>query len=311
MGPHDKLFRTLLKNPRFAEALLREKLPRTFARNLLGPPELLSEHFIDKKLKTHVADAVLRARLRGGKEFFVYVIIEHKRQEKPGDLLQLAGYLVDVYRWLLKKHGAPLPPVIPLIIYNGSKPWRGPVEFRQLLDKRAYGWRDTLNFKVKVLDVGRLSIQRLATDAELKKGLLVMKTPAVPLDEVAEVFTAVLRATRGDTDLRQLAYHYYDEVLSADAVSLVGTAGVQYQQTEEPMMQTWSQQWLKQGEKRGEKRGARAGSERALRTFLKARFGELPPGADSRLKRASLATLERLTVKAATAKSAAAVFQDD
>lgn len=101
---------------------------------IAGPPEVLSEHFIDKKLKTRIADAVLRAPLKGGGELVVYVIVEHKREEAAEDLLQVGQYVLDLYRWLLAKHGVPMPPVVPLIIYNGRVPWRGARSFHELID---------------------------------------------------------------------------------------------------------------------------------------------------------------------------------
>ena len=126
MGPHDKAFRALMQEEGAAEALLRERLPRATVRRFAGPPEALPESFVDEALRASVADLLLRVPLRGGEETFVYVLLEHKRTDEGAVMIQLLRYLTLIYERLARTHrGKALPPVVPLIVYNGDRPWRG------------------------------------------------------------------------------------------------------------------------------------------------------------------------------------------
>ena len=79
VGAHDKAFRKLMKEKGVADALLRERLPRALVRRFAGPPQLLSESFVDDRLKGAFADVVIRVPLRGGDDAYVYCLVEHKR----------------------------------------------------------------------------------------------------------------------------------------------------------------------------------------------------------------------------------------
>ena len=50
MGTHDKAFKKLLKERGAAEALLRERLPPSLVARFAGPPEHVSESFVDDAL---------------------------------------------------------------------------------------------------------------------------------------------------------------------------------------------------------------------------------------------------------------------
>lgn len=256
-------------------------------------------------MKTRIADAVLRAPLKGGGSLVVYVIVEHKREEGAEDLLQVAQYVLDVHRWLLAKHGLPMPPVVPLILYNGREPWRGARSFHALIEgPRA----DTLNFTATVIDVARLSNASIAQARDLRQGLLTLKTPAVPLEDIERTMTELLRSTRGDDDSRELAFEYLEHALPIEAHLLAEAAQKKYKQREEPTMPTWSQTIRKDAMAAGERLGKREATEEAVRTVLASRFGELPRRVDTRLKRARLATLQKLLREVATVSSADELF---
>jgi hypothetical protein len=65
-----------------------------------------------------------------------------------------------------------------------------------------------------------------------------------------------------------------------------------------------------EGRKAGRQEGRKAGEQALVRKLLTLRFGKLPPDAEQRLKRASLAELERWAERVLTARNLAAVLAD-
>ncbi len=63
-NPHDRFFRALLERPNTAGALLRERLPRAFAEQLVGEPTLVEGTFIDDRMRQAQCDRLYRVQLR-------------------------------------------------------------------------------------------------------------------------------------------------------------------------------------------------------------------------------------------------------
>ena len=54
------------------------------------------------------------------------VMLEFQSRDDPGMALRVLEYTAMLYRELLREDwgGAPLPPVLPVVLYNGHRPWR-------------------------------------------------------------------------------------------------------------------------------------------------------------------------------------------
>jgi hypothetical protein len=77
-SPHDQSYRALLDRPNAAGALLRERLPKELADQIIGDSTLVEGSFIDEGMRRSQCDRLYRVHLRSGGEAFVYFLIEHK-----------------------------------------------------------------------------------------------------------------------------------------------------------------------------------------------------------------------------------------
>ena len=75
------------------------------------------------------SDLLLKFRLASGASAFAYLLAEHKSTPDPGLPLQLASYMVRIW----KRHAGAyaerlraLPPIIPVVVYTATRtgPWR-------------------------------------------------------------------------------------------------------------------------------------------------------------------------------------------
>ncbi len=129
-GLFDLFFRYVMTDPVRAHDFLRHTMPNWFSGWLADePPEILEGTFVDEELRGSQSDLLMRVRLTDGRGGFVYLLAEHKSAPDPGLPLQLASYMVRIW----KRHAGgkaeglrELPPIIPVVIYHGKPSWSVP-----------------------------------------------------------------------------------------------------------------------------------------------------------------------------------------
>ncbi|MFT3710160.1 MAG: Rpn family recombination-promoting nuclease/putative transposase [Archangium sp.] len=322
MKDHDASWKGLLKRKGVARALLKAVLPQWLASRIVGRPEILSESFVSDDLRESVADAVLRVQLADGDALMVFCVVEHKRSEEPFALVQVLRYMTAVYEQQTREaRGRSLAPVVPVIIFNGPRAWKGPTRFSRLLSVDA----PTLDFEVVLLDLARTEIDSLPTHPTLRGGLLSLKAAASPLEEIDEVLDAMMGALRGDPSTLRFVLGYLSAVAGREALPHVQRAA--QRQKEEAQMQTIAEflreqgfeKGVREGEKLGRKLGKALGKEMAraeaarllattLKRVLRARFGPVSRSTAERIDRATPAKLASWTERAAIAAKLGDVF---
>ena len=121
--PHDRLFHSTFRHPRFVAAWLRHLLPPPTAAAIdfatLTPA---SERAIGLRLRAHFPDLVFHARIVGSDEE-VLLLLEHKHGHDPGLRSQVLRYAVHLRR-LAQKRGGKEPLVVPVVLHHGAEPFR-------------------------------------------------------------------------------------------------------------------------------------------------------------------------------------------
>ncbi len=314
-----------------AEALLRERLPPALVSHFAGPPVMLAESFVDAALKGRAADVVLRVPLDSGERAHVYCLVEHKRTEERFVLMQVLRYLTELYELLSRSGTERVPIVIPILIYNGSSPWRGPRRFSDLLDAPESVKRLSIDFEVTLLDVGAVSVNELSSHPTLKGGLLGLKAAASPPDAVGKIIRHMLRALEDDPSTLDLFLRYLLNVSGKEMLRIAARELSRLKGKEKTMV-TIEQFLVGRGYKRGKRHGLKQGLEQGLeqgieqgfergleqsREALRAavykvlvrRFKRVPAAAKEQLASADFATLTQWVETAATAKTLKDVFR--
>ncbi|KAF0117523.1 MAG: hypothetical protein FD149_1098 [Rhodospirillaceae bacterium] len=176
--PHDTLFKGLLDQPGTAGALLRERLPPEIVLLLADdPPELVPGEYVDEALRDSRSDRLYRMRLQDGGDLFLYVLIEHKSTPDPEIILQLLGYLLRIWRWLIGEGVSvrALPPILPLVVYHGAREWTVALSLRETLAAPAAIIPYLPDFHYALLDLGPIPDLALSAYPPLRAGLLTLK----------------------------------------------------------------------------------------------------------------------------------------
>ena len=99
---------------------------------------------IDDTLHRHLSDLIWRVRLRDGGEddwAYLFVLIEFQSAVDHLMALRVRTYVDLLYRglWADRRFGASdrLPPVLPIVLYNGKSPWTAAASVEELVAPEA------------------------------------------------------------------------------------------------------------------------------------------------------------------------------
>ena len=189
-NPHDALFKAIFSVPEYFAAFLQEKLPpKVVACLAAGPPELVEGSFITTQREVH-CDLLYRLPLSTGRGDQLFVPLEHKSTPDSRIHLQMLRYQLLIWerhagkgeRSVNKREGRrkrlQLPPLIPLVVYNGRQPWRIPQHFPgQFKDCGAVSHMaaEMADFRHLFIDLRQTPLERLSRHPELWALLAILR----------------------------------------------------------------------------------------------------------------------------------------
>ena len=285
--PHDRFFRALLSDPERARDFMRDHLPNGISGQLADSlPEIVQESFVDEALAGSQSDLLLKARLTSGGDAFVYVLVEHKSTSEPGLPLQLASYMVRIW----KRHAGTsaarlraLPPIVPVVVYHGAANWTAPASLRDMIDADDPELDFLPGSGYILRNLRAMDIAALSRNAELRAGFMALSRRAL-----ATLIKIALSLPEGD-DLKRQLFEYILHVYKEDLDELLSMLRNEGQTELEAIVGTIAETLLEQGEMRGLAKGK---AETLLRQ-AGIRFGDLPPDRVDEIRAADAATLDR------------------
>ncbi len=137
MTDHDAGNRSLFSDKRFVADLIRGFVDEPWTEQLdLETLERVSGSFVSLQFKRRENDVVWRVRFRGD-WLYVYLLIEFQSTVDRFMALRLMVYVGLLYQRLIDEDQVGrkklLPPVLPIVLYNGRKPWWAPRDVAELM----------------------------------------------------------------------------------------------------------------------------------------------------------------------------------
>ena len=315
---HDPIYRRIFNRAQIMEEILSDFVPgldtKNFDFSTLAP---VPADFIARYLKKYEGDLIWRVRYGAdqSKWFYVFVLLELQSSVQYFMALRLWGYMYQLCEVLLA-HGKYLPqqrphrllpPVLPVVLYNGEEPWAAPRSLSKLF--QAMEGFTPPDFQYVVLDVNRYLPEKLRPMRNVTSGVFLMEQ------------------SKGVEDLQgvidELEEIVEDPDLAYDLASLVNDlAGkLDLNQEEIPQFKTledvrmgllqkaekWTQEWKEEGVAEG----SRLATAKILKNQIQRRFGDLPAWAIDRIDRTDVDTLERWAYHVLEASTLEEVFREE
>ena len=259
---HDPAYKLIFSRPRMVRDLLDGFAARGWSGVLdfesLAP---LPASFVGRELQQRHGDLIWRVRFRDDRWLYLVLLLEFQATVEPAMAVRILEYTALLYQRLvaqgvLREHGA-LPPVLPVVLYNGRRRWAAPVEMTDLLAAGS----DVLapyqpSQRYYVLDVSRVS------DADLPAGNLVSaligleKTrDAAGLREALKALFDLLRKQKDDALTQAFVTWLGQGLRHGGRLPSDGKNPLaQMQETHTMLEETvreWTREWLEQGIEQG------------------------------------------------------------
>jgi Putative transposase, YhgA-like/Domain of unknown function (DUF4351) len=199
--PHDRGYRLLFSHPEFVEDLLRGFVREPWVEELdFSSLERLPEAYVSYGLDDRHGDLVWKVRWRE-QTLYVYLVLEFQSTDERFMALRLLVYIVLLYQELIRRGdllpGDLLPPVLPLLLYNGERPWTAPLTLRELIAEVPPSLAHYLpDLRYFLLDERRLPMADLSREPNLVAGLVQLERSA-GLEDVPGVLEQMLPGIRG------------------------------------------------------------------------------------------------------------------
>jgi predicted transposase/invertase (TIGR01784 family) len=315
-NPHDSVVRQTLGRPEVARGYFRHNLPEELLAHLdLETLERVQDSFVDPELHPSASDLLFTVDYlpEGGaevesKKLLLYLLIEHKSYPDRMTLFQLLRYMMRIWErhCAENRKGSGLPPVYPMILYHGGRPWPYPLNFHSLFSVQDETLlRHLPEFSPALHDVARSEDREISGETAARTLLLLLKYIFRPdLTEHLPDLLLQARTLLTDENGREIMFTllYYltegtgrvDEKTLGAALDRAAPGG--------DTMKSFLKKYFDQGRQEGELR--------VLLRQLRRRFGELPGWAEERLRQASSAMLETWSERILTASTLDEVFSE-
>ncbi|MDQ1813009.1 Rpn family recombination-promoting nuclease/putative transposase [Massilia sp. CCM 9210] len=135
--PHDLGYRSLFAHPELVRELITDFTSfKLLDEVALSAFERVNPAYVSERLSARQDDIVWRVRI--GDEFlYVYILLECQSGVDRWMALRMQTYIGLLYQDLVKRHelspGLLLPPVLPLVFYNGFPHWSASMDLAGLL----------------------------------------------------------------------------------------------------------------------------------------------------------------------------------
>ncbi len=295
---HDASYKLLFAHPRMVEDLLRGFIHEAWVHEVdFTTLERVSGSYVSDDLRDREDDMVWRVRW-GADWLYIYLLLEFQATVDRYMALRLMVYIGLLYQSLIQARQLPpagkLPPVVPIVLYNGRRRWMAPRDVATLIEAIPGGlahYRPRLRYAL--LEERRYTERELAPLHNMVAALMRLENSRDPADiqQVLQALVDWLRAPEDDS-LRRAFTVWLRRVLLPARLPQVPIPAVhdlvEIQTMLAERVVEWTQQWKEAGLREGRREGHREGHREGLqqgqlqeaRTMVleavRVRFGKVP-----------------------------------
>jgi predicted transposase/invertase (TIGR01784 family) len=302
---HDNSYKLLFSHPEMVADLLKGFVKEEWVNQCdFATLEKVGSSYVTDDLRDREDDLIWRIRW-GHEWLYVYLLLEFQSTVDHFMAVRILGYLALLYQDLIRteKLGTRdlLPPVLPLVLYNGKRRWKAPVELDKLihpapaglekyrpklsyllLDKRSYAVEDFSGLKNLVAALFQLESSRTDDDFRVVVRNLLTWLNSTEQDSLRRAFTVWFNRVLLP---RKILDSDFTEFNSLEEV--------------ETMLSEAVKGWKKEGEILGTEKGRQQGrQEEAAKLFLlllDSKFGVISLDVQAKIRQSSPEEIEKWT----------------
>jgi len=252
MSSHDSSYKQLFSHPRMVEELLCSFVHEPWVARLdFTTLEKVSGSYISDDLRDREDDVIWKVRI-GDSWIYLYILLEFQSTVDRFMAVRLLTYIGLLYQDLIKsgqiKGKQKLPPVFPLVLYNGQKRWHAATDLRSLLDRLPEGLEPYQpQYRYLVLDQGSYHESQLEELRNLVAALFQLEHSRDPETLQRIVGYLIEWLNTPDTEpLRRSFTHWLKRVFLPDRLSEPEQEQIDELMEVQTMLEKRLQQWKKE-----------------------------------------------------------------
>ena len=264
----DPAYKRLFSRPRMVRDLLSGFAARDWSADLdLASLTPLPASYVSHDLRQRHGDLVWRVRFKDDRWLYVVLLLEFQSAVDRSMAVRMLTYTALLYQKLIAegvlRERSVLPPVLPVVIYNGRMPWTVPVDVAELIASGRGGAlaRYQPSQRYFLLDEGRVGGADLPS-GNLVSALIALETnrDQVRAPELLGVLIDLLRK-QDDAELTAAFTEWVGQVLLPRRFR--GSVSGPLPRLEEvrtmlaETVQEWTAEWVEQGREQGLQQGQR------------------------------------------------------
>ena len=184
--PHDNLFRKVFSDEPEAAGLLRPNLPEWLSTRLDWSTLTLQDRsYVDEELEASQSDLLFEVQWQAGdgqagagqagagaagsepQRLLLYVLFEHQSTPNRWMRFRLLEYCCRIWAdaLLADNKRRELPPIVPVVFYQGRRRWRHAREFGELFAEAVREWPWTPRFEHLLVDQSQAKVGEVRGEA--------------------------------------------------------------------------------------------------------------------------------------------------
>ena len=180
--PHDRGYKYLLSSEKLFLQLLQSFADRGWVSQLdVHTIVRVDKSYILQDFNAQEADLVYRLKIKG-QEVIFYLLLELQSTVDFQMPYRLLLYMTEIWRDVLKntpkemaeRKDFRLPPVVPLVLYNGADNWTVERRFRETLAGGELFGDELIDFRYLLIDVNRYEEETLKELPNLIKAVMLL-----------------------------------------------------------------------------------------------------------------------------------------
>ena len=304
--PHDPAYKQFFSNPEMVESLLRDFVSADFIADLdFSTLERCSGSYVTDDLRERHDDIVWRVGWKKGSWCYVALLLEFQSTPDHWMALRTLSYttllLLDLVKMGNVRENEGLPPVFPIVIYNGGKAWKAPQEVAALFAPMPEGLKYYRpQHRHFLLDESRVPGEELDKSKGLVAQLLRLERAQEP-EQVRRIVRELIARLHGPEylSLRRAFTVWLGRVVLKRSGITEEIPEFQDLREVDAMLEERAAQWKHEYITLGRKEGEAKGLGRGVQLLLEARFGALPASVTTYISSSSDAnTLQKMMLSA-------------
>lgn len=133
---HDIRYKKLFSNVKLVQQLLETFVDEPFVKELdFNKAIRVEKSFVTESFAEKESDIIYRLRYKG-QEVYLYLLIEFQSTVDKFMSVRMLRYILELYDSVIRESPKEkLPPVFPLMLYNGERKWTAPQQIADLIEQ--------------------------------------------------------------------------------------------------------------------------------------------------------------------------------